>query len=162
MRESLFDKLGLIDPITYFGVIGGPVAVAEAVMGIKGADGVTNPRASGSPKEGEPSVRAPRAFGPFTRGRTAEYNDPGEESTMITRLLVVGAFGALGLSGCGSDESGPPAVANPASEFCVEQGGTVEIVEGAGGQQGICVLPDGTRIDEWEYFRQQGGTTTSG
>ncbi|MEY3035120.1 MAG: hypothetical protein RLZ86_1742 [Actinomycetota bacterium] len=43
-------------------------------------------------------------------------------------------------------------VANPASQFCAQQGGTVEIVEEGGGQVGYCNLPDGTRIDEWEYY----------
>lgn len=46
-------------------------------------------------------------------------------------------------------------IANPASEFCEEQGGTVEIVtDDAGNESGICRLPDGTDIDEWEYYRQ--------
>jgi putative hemolysin len=67
---------------------------------------------------------------------------------------------------CGDDEPAPAStstaapesstvtgLANPASEFCVEQGGTVEIVEEEGGQVGYCILPDGSRIEEWEYFR---------
>ena len=51
-------------------------------------------------------------------------------------------------------------LANPASVFCVEQGGTVEIVDEAGGQVGYCVLPDGRRLDEWEFFRSSTSTTT--
>jgi putative hemolysin len=44
---------------------------------------------------------------------------------------------------------------NPASVFCEEQGGTVEIVADEDGNQwGICQLADGTQIDEWEYWRQ--------
>jgi len=67
---------------------------------------------------------------------------------------------------CGGDDSTPsgtttPAgIANPASVYCVEQGGTVEIVDESGGQVGYCNLPDGTRIEEWEYFRSQTGATT--
>lgn len=63
------------------------------------------------------------------------------------------------------EESLPPAsdqpttsaaqMANPASVFCVQQGGTVEIVDEADGQIGYCNLPDGTRIEEWEYYRSQ-------
>lgn len=69
---------------------------------------------------------------------------------------------ALLVSGCGDDDStegddstetSDPELANPASEFCVDQGGEVDIVEGADGEAGVCVLPDGTRIDEWEYFQ---------
>jgi putative hemolysin len=46
-------------------------------------------------------------------------------------------------------------LANPASEYCVEQGGQVDIVDEAGGQVGYCELPDGRRIEEWEYYRSQ-------
>jgi putative hemolysin len=45
------------------------------------------------------------------------------------------------------------AIANPASVYCVQQGGRVEIVTTDKGQIGICVLPDGRRIEEWEFFR---------
>jgi putative hemolysin len=61
-----------------------------------------------------------------------------------------------------SDTTKPAGIANPASEFCVAQGGTVEIVDEAAGQVGYCNLPDGTRVEEWEYFRSQTSTTTTG
>ena len=57
------------------------------------------------------------------------------------------------------DTPTPAGIANPASDFCVEQGGTVEIVDESGGQVGYCNLPDGTRFEEWEYFRSQSSTT---
>lgn len=68
------------------------------------------------------------------------------------------------LSACGSDDSPTDTttaseIANPASEYCVAQGGTVEIVDEAGGQVGYCNLPDGSRVEEWEYFRAQTGST---
>ena len=48
----------------------------------------------------------------------------------------------------------PPNMANPASIFCEENGGQVDIREdAAGGQVGICVFPDGSECDEWAYFR---------
>lgn len=50
-------------------------------------------------------------------------------------------------------------LANPASVYCVEQGGRVDIVTEAGGQIGYCELPDGRRIDEWEYYRAQVDTS---
>jgi len=53
----------------------------------------------------------------------------------------------------GSDDSSQ--IANPASEFCIEQGGTLEIVDETDGQVGYCTLPDGTRVEEWEYYRSQ-------
>lgn len=44
-------------------------------------------------------------------------------------------------------------IANPASVYCVEQGGRLEIERAEAGEIGICVLPDGRRIEEWEFFR---------
>jgi len=45
-------------------------------------------------------------------------------------------------------------IANPASEYCVAQWGTINIVKDAeGNESGMCKLADGTEVDEWEYFR---------
>ena len=55
---------------------------------------------------------------------------------------------------CGDDDD-EPGLPNPASAFCEEQGGRVEIErDEAGNETGICVLEDGTRVDEWEYYRE--------
>lgn len=82
-------------------------------------------------------------------------------------LVAVVLAAALLLGGCGDDDDGPDetttvvtddtgaGLANPASVFCEEQGGTIEIETGEdGGQRGICVLPDGTRVDEWDYYHE--------
>lgn len=73
--------------------------------------------------------------------------------------VIVGVMILALAPGCGDDDDdGEPGIANPASEFCEEQGGRVEIErDDAGNEQGMCVLPDGTRVDEWEYYRDQGG-----
>jgi putative hemolysin len=47
----------------------------------------------------------------------------------------------------------PGQIANPASQFCEAQGGTVRMVENENGTQGICVLKGGAECDEWMYFR---------
>lgn len=78
------------------------------------------------------------------------------------RAAVTAVFAIAALAGCGndsrpSDTTAPTQLANPASVFCVEQGGTVEIVDESGGQVGYCNLPDGTRVEEWEYYRSQTG-----
>ena len=45
-------------------------------------------------------------------------------------------------------------MANPASENCVKQGGTVSIVErGDGGQYGICTFADNQQCEEWALLR---------
>ena len=47
-----------------------------------------------------------------------------------------------------------PGLANPASVYCEEQGGTVEIWEDAeGNQTGFCLFPDGSECEEWAYYR---------
>ncbi|GAW40642.1 hypothetical protein SH203_01042 [Brevundimonas sp. SH203] len=48
----------------------------------------------------------------------------------------------------------PIGMPNPASKYCVDSGGRLEIVTGAdGGQSGMCHLPDGRVIEEWALFR---------
>jgi putative hemolysin len=49
------------------------------------------------------------------------------------------------------------ALANPASVFCVKSGGKSEIRNGARGQYGACLLPDGRVVEEWAYFREMKG-----
>ncbi len=71
-------------------------------------------------------------------------------------MIAASVLCLVALSACGSDfESDPaPGLANPASVFCEEQGGSVEMETGdEGNEAGICVLPDGSRVDEWEYYR---------
>jgi putative hemolysin len=52
-----------------------------------------------------------------------------------------------------------PALANPASVFCVQSGGRSEIRQGPRGQYGVCILPDGRVVDEWAYYRRMRGRT---
>ena len=54
-------------------------------------------------------------------------------------------------------------IANPASVYCEEQGGSIEIREGEAGQYGLCIFPDGSGCDEWAFFRgecKQGAKVT--
>jgi hypothetical protein len=47
---------------------------------------------------------------------------------------------------------------NPASDYCVRQGGNLEIRTGSdGGQYGVCKFPDGGECDEWAFFRGECG-----
>jgi putative hemolysin len=50
-------------------------------------------------------------------------------------------------------ESPSAGLANPASVFCEEQGGQLEIRTEAGGEVGYCIFPDGSECEEWAYFR---------
>ena len=116
----------------------------------------------------------------MTRHRTTPRDPRTFLLAPCTGLVLVLSLGAL--TGCGDDDeptdttstvaptltttpgSAPgstTALANPASELCVHSGGTIEIVDEAGGQVAYCTLPDGTRFEEWDYFRQMTSTTTT-
>lgn len=44
-------------------------------------------------------------------------------------------------------------IANPASVYCIENGGKLEIREdGNKNQYGICIFPDGKECEEWKYL----------
>lgn len=75
---------------------------------------------------------------------------------------------ALAFASCGDDKepsdttvtettAAQSQLANPASEYCVAQGGTIEIVDESAGQVGYCNLPDGRRIEEWEFYNTDEG-----
>ena len=43
---------------------------------------------------------------------------------------------------------------NPASVFCEENGGKLEIrSDETGAQAGVCVFEDGSECDEWAFYR---------
>ena len=70
----------------------------------------------------------------------------------MPRLLIAITLCALS---CVATAAIPSASPNPAAIFCVEQGGSYTIVDGADGQRGMCRLADGHEVDAWEYFREQ-------
>lgn len=73
----------------------------------------------------------------------ATVNVAGQEAAMPGPDSATGARGAVGR-------------ANPAAVFCAEQGNRYVIRADSGGSVGICVLPDGTEVDAWAYFRSHG------
>ena len=95
---------------------------------------------------------------------------------MRQRTLILGFTMAVALlAACGGDDAptttdaplttdapGGAQIGNPASQYCVDQGGTLELVDETAGQVGYCNLPDGTRIEEWEYFRASQTPSTTG
>jgi len=47
-------------------------------------------------------------------------------------------------------------IANPASSFCIDNGGKLEIrTESSGGQVGFCIFKDNSECEEWAYFREE-------
>lgn len=79
------------------------------------------------------------------------------------RLIILLFLAGLWLVGCSAtggepavDEvtpSGDAGLANPASVYCTEQGGMLEIRnDDSGGEVGYCVFDDGSECEEWVYF----------
>ena len=48
----------------------------------------------------------------------------------------------------------PVGMANPASVYCKSLGGKTLMRSNDKGQYGICELPDGGQIEEWELYRR--------
>ena len=46
-------------------------------------------------------------------------------------------------------------IANPASEYCIQVGGSLKLVENDLGEHNLCILKTGEEIEEWEYFKSQ-------
>ncbi len=54
-------------------------------------------------------------------------------------------------------------IANPASEYCIAQGGKSEIRKNSDGSEyWVCILADWKEVEEWEYFRKNNWSATSG
>ena len=73
-------------------------------------------------------------------------------STAAASLL-----GTIAVSACTSAQIQKPSMlgmANPASVYCAKLGGQLRIEKTAAGEYGICVLPDGTEMEEWALFRR--------
>ena len=45
-------------------------------------------------------------------------------------------------------------LANPAAQYCIDSGGTLEIVKKDDGETGVCTLADGEKIDSWALFHR--------
>jgi len=55
---------------------------------------------------------------------------------------------------CKPGQSTAAGIANPASENCIKQGGTLDIrTDASGGQVGYCKFADGSECEEWALMR---------
>jgi putative hemolysin len=75
----------------------------------------------------------------------------------LTTLVAVCLIGLLML-GCAQKQQNQTvndtAIANPASVFCAQNGGTLSIITAAdGSQSGLCAFPNGSECEEWAYYR---------
>lgn len=101
---------------------------------------------------------------PGSRAR-AHYNRQlpamPEGTIMKKTTTLAGVALTAGLAACASQQTTGDAdapmigMANPASEYCVQLGGRLEIRKDADGSEyGMCHLPDGSVIEEWTLFRR--------
>lgn len=71
--------------------------------------------------------------------------------------LEVYNFPAEMLTGCSVredlEEAGSVELSNPASTYCTEQGGMVEMRNNDEGQYGVCIFENGNECEEWAFFR---------
>ena len=74
---------------------------------------------------------------------------------MTKRITALALAACLLAAACGDDQptdDDDVGLANPASVYCIEQGGDLEIRERETGQYGVCVFDDGSECGEWDYF----------
>jgi len=73
--------------------------------------------------------------------------------SVVPLLLAIVASVLVGCTAPPPPASPTAEMPNPASKYCVEQGGKVEIRTTEGGEVGYCVFPDGSECEEWAFFR---------
>jgi putative hemolysin len=80
-----------------------------------------------------------------------------EEQTMKHILMVTLILAALINGACvpmpPKPTTPPPNIPNPASKYCADQGGKLEIRTEAAGQVGYCLFPNGSECEEWAFMR---------
>lgn len=78
-------------------------------------------------------------------------------------VLAVSMMGMIGLAACAQTPAKqahpihndkPIGMANPASEYCISKGGTLEMKRNADGEYALCHLPSGEVMEEWTLFRR--------
>ncbi len=100
--------------------------------------------------------------------------DPTAAPDVLRILICLLLVGGLGVAGCvpASDlrptgqpvpqveatatATSRPAIGmpNPASAYCAQNGGKLEIRKDAqGGEYGVCIFADGSECEEWAFFR---------
>jgi putative hemolysin len=74
-------------------------------------------------------------------------------SVSCVLLVVVVLVAACGPQPSPTPEAAGQEIANPASEYCVQQGGTLDIRMEASGEVGYCQFADGSECEEWAFMR---------
>jgi len=76
----------------------------------------------------------------------------------VLALLVAGLIAGCTTKENNTSDSNEMEIANPAAVYCEELGYEYKIItDSEGGQRGVCILPDNTICDEWEFFKGKCG-----
>lgn len=77
---------------------------------------------------------------------------------ILIALTACTAPQTQGMPDSASTDSPQPNMPNPASIYCEQNGGRLEIISAAdGSQSGQCMFPNGSSCDEWAYYRGECG-----
>lgn len=73
----------------------------------------------------------------------------------MQKLGIIASLVILGGCASATDSQQPHQVgmANPASVYCQQVGGKLNLENTPAGQVGMCALPDGSKVEEWELFK---------
>ncbi|ELI6448528.1 DUF333 domain-containing protein [Photobacterium damselae] len=71
------------------------------------------------------------------------------------KKIILFSIGCVAiLAGCAVEPKVTKAdMANPASQYCVQQGGKVVMNKEPSGVVGYCHLPDGNVVEEWSLYK---------
>ncbi len=70
------------------------------------------------------------------------------------KILILTVAAAFAATGTLAQTTTKTTMANPAATFCIENEGDYQIRKNADGSEyGVCVLPDGTEVDAWDFLR---------
>ncbi len=84
----------------------------------------------------------------------------------LTVSLLLSSLTLGLLAACAPPQTAPAAkptvnqakLANPAAEYCIQQGGKLEVrKDDQGNEYGVCIFDDGSECDEWAFFRGECG-----
>ncbi len=86
----------------------------------------------------------------------------GAVASILLPVFLILVLPSILLGGLPEDESLPVLAApNPAAVYCSELGYPYEVIATERGEVGVCVLPNGDRVDAWDFFRGKVGARYS-
>lgn len=82
------------------------------------------------------------------------YQTKNKEKTLKLFNQILSTFKFLDQNLIPDPSSSSSTITNPASVYCIDQGGQSKIMSNPDGSQyGLCIFSDGRQCDEWDFFR---------